>query len=78
MKKDYDKKDVIRCEKGTVYVVSSSGPKFYAMNPRYEKLMAKTAADLQLFQVVSVAENTLTMKAYTAAGALFDSFEIAK
>ena len=61
-----------------MYVVSSSGPKFYPMNPRYEELMAKTAADLQLFQVVSVAENTLTMNAYTAAEALFDSFEIAK
>jgi len=65
-------------EQGTVYVVSSSGPKFYVANPRYQSLMAKTGVDLSLFQVVSLDGNKLALKAYTATGALFDSFEIAK
>ena len=65
-------------EKGTVYMVSSSGPKFYVANPLYQSLMAKTAVDKSLFQVVSVDGNRLSLKAYSAAGLLFDSFELVK
>ena len=63
---------------GTVYVVSSSGPKYYVANPRYQSLMAKTAVDQSMFQVVSVNGNKLEYKAYTAASTLFDSFELVK
>ena len=65
-------------EKGTVYMVSSSGPEFYVANPLYQSLMAKTAVDKSLFQVVSVDGNRLSLKAYSAAGLLFDSFELVK
>ena len=65
-------------EQGTVYLVSSSGPKFYIANPLYQSLMAKTAVDKSLFQVVSVDGNRLSLKAYSAAGLLFDSFELVK
>ncbi len=40
--------------------------------------MARLAADLQLFQVVSVAPDHLAYEAYTADGTLFDSFELHK
>jgi hypothetical protein len=63
---------------GTVYVVSSSGPKHYVANPRYQSLMAKTAVDQSMFQVVSVNGNKLEYKAYTAVSTLFDSFELVK
>jgi acid phosphatase type 7 len=65
-------------EQGTVYVVSSSGPKNYVANLRYQSMMAKTGMDMSLFQVVSVEGNRLSFKTYTAAGLLFDSFELLK
>lgn len=65
-------------EQGTMYVVSSSGPKTYVANPRYQSLMAKTGVDMSLFQVISIDGSKLTFETYTAAGALFDSFEIVK
>lgn len=65
-------------QQGTVYLVSSSGPKFYVANPLYQSLMAKTAVDKSLFQVVAVDGNKLSLKAYSAAGVLFDSFELVK
>lgn len=63
---------------GTVYVNSSSGPKFYVYNPNYQKLMAKTAEHTQLFQVITAEQHRLAFKAYTAAGELFDAFELKK
>jgi len=65
-------------EKGTVYVVSSSGAKFYEQNPRYLNLMAKTTLDTQLFQVIEVGENTLHFRAETANGDVVDEFTLTK
>jgi 3',5'-cyclic AMP phosphodiesterase CpdA len=65
-------------EQGTVYVVSSCGPKFYVYNPLYNDLMAKTGENLQLFQVISIDGPALTFHAYTAAGDLYDAFELRK
>lgn len=65
-------------EKGTVYVVSVSGPKFYSLNDKYKNFMVKTGSGLQLFQVISVDVNLLDYKSYTATGELFDSFELIK
>jgi 3',5'-cyclic AMP phosphodiesterase CpdA len=62
-------------EKGTVYVVSISGPRGYDHNPKYDALMVKTATEHQLFQVISFKDNKLIYKSYTVTGALFDSFE---
>ena len=65
-------------EQGTVYVVTSCGPKFYVYNPLYKDLMAKTGENLQMFQVISIDGAVLTYHAYTAAGVLYDAFELRK
>jgi 3',5'-cyclic AMP phosphodiesterase CpdA len=63
-------------DKGTVYVVSSSGAKFYKQNPLYLGLMAKTALNTQLFQVINVQENSLHFKAVTVNGDVIDEFTV--
>jgi 3',5'-cyclic AMP phosphodiesterase CpdA len=65
-------------EQGTVYVVSVSGPKMYTVNSQYTELMAKVGGNVQLFQVISIDGGKLAYRSYTAAGALYDSFELAK
>lgn len=65
-------------ENGTIFVVSSSGSKFYRQNPRYLHLMAKTALDTQLFQVIEVEEEALHYRAETATGSIIDQFTIRK
>jgi len=41
-------------EKGTVYIVSVSGPKIYTVNKRFEDLMVKMGTGRQLYQVISM------------------------
>jgi acyl-CoA-binding protein len=65
-------------EKGTVYVVSVSGPKAYAINTKYKDLMAKIGDHISSFQVISVEANKLSFTSYTAAGVVYDSFELRK
>jgi len=65
-------------EKGTVYVVSSSGPKTYVAQPLYKELMAKTGEGLMLFHPITIDSRTLTFEARTAAGNLYDSFTLSK
>lgn len=65
-------------EKGTVYIVSSCGPKFYPLNPLYRDLMAKMGEGLQLFQVITIDGSKLQCKTYTALGSIFDSFVLEK
>jgi hypothetical protein len=65
-------------EKGTVYVVSVSGPKIYSMNPNFEDLMAKMGTGRQLFQVINVNNNRLKYQSFTATGERYDSFELEK
>jgi 3',5'-cyclic AMP phosphodiesterase CpdA len=65
-------------EKGTVFVVSVSGPKAYALNTQFKDLMAKIGEKISSFQVISVEANKLSFTAYTAAGAVYDSFELRK
>lgn len=65
-------------EKGTVYVTSVSGPKAYSANPLYSSLMAKMGTNLQLFQLISIDKDRLSLKSFTAAGQLYDSFELTK
>ncbi len=64
--------------RGTVYVVSSSGEKFYTQNPLYLELMAKTVLDTQLFQVISFEKNVIHFKAVTATGGVIDEFTVRK
>jgi len=65
-------------DKGTVYVVSVSGPKMYELNPLYENLMVKVAGNISLFQVISINGSELKYESYSADGALFDSFKLTK
>ena len=65
-------------QKGTVYVVSVSGPKMYSVNTGFNNIMAKTAGNIQLFQVISIDGNKLKYESYTATGSLFDSFSLSK
>ena len=62
--------------KGTVYVVSVSGPKMYPVIPR--KVFEKTAYGKQLFQVIDVDGNKISYEARTATGKLYDAFTLEK
>ncbi|MFA6449342.1 MAG: metallophosphoesterase family protein [bacterium] len=73
-----DGKKVADNKKGTVYVVSVSGPKTYELSERYEGIMAKSGIGRQLFQVISVDKDLLRYESFTATGKLYDSFELKK
>ena len=62
--------------KGTVYVVSVSGPKQYKL--REDPWMTRGAENTQLYQVISVSGNTLRYRAKTAVGDLYDAFDLVK
>lgn len=62
--------------KGTVYVVSVSGPKQYKL--RKDRWMTRGAENTQLYQVISVSGNTLHYRAMTAVGDLYDAFDLIK
>lgn len=63
-------------ESGTVYVVSVSGPKMYALAKK--PFMVKALTNTQLYQVVTVERDKMIYSAYTATGVLFDRFELRK
>ena len=65
-------------ERGTVYVLSVSGPKSYEVNPFYKDIMVKMGNQVQLFQVLSIDGDKLDFRSYTATGSLYDSFELIK
>jgi hypothetical protein len=51
-------------EKGTVYIISNSGPKFYPVSDRYDHLMARTGAREMLFHTIEVDGNILRFTAF--------------
>lgn len=61
---------------GTVYVVSVSGPKMYALDR--EPWMRRAAEDTQLYQIVHIDGDRLRYEARTAVGTLYDAFELRK
>lgn len=65
-------------EAGTVYVVSSSGPKMYPLNRLYAPIMASMAEGTQLYQVIRIDGRRLHYRAITATGRTFDEFELKK
>jgi hypothetical protein len=65
-------------EKGTVYIVSVSGPKRYSINPNYRDLMVKIGTGRQLFQLIHITKKSLVYESFTATGELYDSFELTK
>lgn len=61
---------------GTVYILSVSGSK---MSSKYEgSWMDVSATYTQLYQLVTVEKDTLQYRAYTAAGELYDAFDLVK
>jgi len=63
-------------EKGTVYVVSVSGPKMYSLEE--EPWMKSSAKDTQLYQLITIDGDKLHYEARTAKGDLHDEFELRK
>ena len=61
---------------GTVYVVSVSGPKMYDLSN--DPWMKRKARNTQLFQVITIVNNTLSYQAFTARGELYDAFDLIK
>ena len=62
---------------GPVYVVSVAGPKMYGVLPE-KRWMDRNAVDTQLYQVISIKDNTLELSAYTVMHELYDHFSIQK
>lgn len=63
-------------EPGTMYVVSVSGPKMYDVERK--EWMEVMAANTQLYQLITIDGGTLSYKAYTATGELYDAFDLIK
>ena len=67
---------VRRNTSGTVYVVSVSGPKMYDIND--QEWMLRRAEFTQLYQIISVEGDKLEFQSRTAAGNLYDKFQMRK
>ncbi len=65
-------------QKGTVFVSSVSGPKFYPVNEKHRHLMKTMGTDAQLYQVITVKKNILVFEARTVTDDLYDSFKLKK
>ncbi|MFZ7110150.1 MAG: metallophosphoesterase [Desulfatiglandales bacterium] len=65
-------------EKGTVYVISVSGPKFYGARTRHEDLMAKMDTGRQLFQVIHIDHDRLLYESLDVRGEIYDTFSLRK
>ncbi len=63
-------------ESGTVYVVSVCGAKMYELTP--QEWMDRKAENTQLFQVVTLDQDQLEYKSYTADGNIYDAFRLVK
>ncbi|MDN3596951.1 hypothetical protein [Zunongwangia endophytica] len=61
---------------GTVYAVSVSGPKMY--ESKDQNWMVRRGEYTQLFQIITVAENSISYGAYTPIGTLYDSLKSSK
>ncbi|WP_226975929.1 purple acid phosphatase family protein [Zobellia nedashkovskayae] len=61
---------------GTIYTVSVSGPKMYESQD--QDWMTRRGEFTQLFQIITVSENSIKYQAYTPLGGLYDSFKLQK
>jgi len=66
----------IHGEKGPIYVVSVSGPKMYRLS--FEEWLERGASNTQLYQIINIDGKRLNYEAYTAAGELYDAFQLVK
>ena len=65
-------------ENGPMYVVSVAGPKMYMVADEDNPNMDRMAEELQLYQTIEVSPDRIHFQAWTAAGELYDAFEIQK
>jgi len=63
-------------EKGTVYVITNSGPKYYPASNRYDHLMDKTMTHGVWFQSIRIENNTLQYTAYNMIKEVVDTVVI--
>ena len=63
---------------GPVYLVSVTGSKMYGLNDRARTQPDKTAEATELYQIVDVESDSLTMRTYTASGKLYDGFALTR
>jgi len=63
---------------GVTYVTSVCGPKMYKLESKYVGMMEKTATNMQMYQVVNVDAERITLQAYSLEGKLVDSVEVRK
>ncbi len=72
----------LRDQTGTVYVVSVSGGKMYGLRPNawegWDAERDRAAENTQLFQVITIAGDSLSFESYTAIGELYDAFDLLK
>lgn len=72
----------LRDKTGTVYVVSVSGGKMYGLRENawegYDAERDRAAENTQLFQVITIENDTLSFESYTAVGELYDAFDLVK
>ena len=61
---------------GAVYAVSVSGPKMYESNN--QEWMVRRAEYTQLFQIITVTDDSIKYESYTPMGSLYDAFDITK
>ncbi len=59
-----------------VYIVSVAGAKMYGINDRADRESDRAAEATQLYQIVNVASDRLSVRVYTATGRLYDGFDI--
>ena len=63
---------------GPVYMVSVAGAKMYGLNDRSATQPDRVAEDTSLFQIIDVADNRLSLRAYLNTGVLYDGFDLVK
>ena len=57
-------------------MISVSGPKMYEIDHRFEPLMAKVIPNTQMFQVIEVDGDKMTVRAYSSEGEQLDGFQL--
>ncbi|MBY0423745.1 MAG: metallophosphoesterase family protein [Parvularculaceae bacterium] len=63
---------------GPVYMVSVTGKKMYGLNDRASWQPDRAGEDTQLYQVVRVETNRVTVESRTATGRLYDGFSLSR
>jgi hypothetical protein len=63
---------------GPVYMVSVAGAKMYGLNDRSDTQPDRVAEDTSLFQILDIAPDRLSIRAYLNTGVLYDGFDLVK